>query len=259
MPLPGKKRLLYVPVIVLIEMWFAIWIDCLIVDAREACWLACGMMILLLPVVLIRKENGGKIIKVLKKAALLLSFVLHLYIIGMIVFLMLFAGRNLAAGDESDVVILLGSDLKNDWPGGLLESRIDKATDVLTNDLEVTVLACGGLTGTNTRTEAYIEKTVLELKGIAPERILCEDQSSRTLDNLQNAADMFADSEKWNCHQRTAVITNRFHFYRTNCLAKSVGYDALCLIPAECSFASELPWIIREVMTVTKFWVCGPN
>lgn len=255
---PEKKRRTSILVpLGLIGIWFVILIDCVIVDAREACWLAGGMMLPLLPVVLIR--SGAKPARVLRRTAVVLSAALHAIVIGMIAFLMIFAGTHLADGGESSPIFLLGSDLKDNRPGELYCSRIETARQRLESDPNATLMICGGLTGKNMGTEAEAARSVLTEDGIAPERIVCEDASTRTLDNFNYAAELLEQSGKWDRRQPTAVITNRFHFYRTARLAQTTGYETVRLIPADCKLTIELPWIIREVMTVTKFWFCGPN
>lgn len=234
----------------LVAAWAAVLADCVIVDAREAVWLACGMLASVLPTVLLRKK--------LRRVAAVLTAGLHLYVIGMIVFLMAFAGAHTATGGETGPMFLLGSDLKDGRPGALFMTRIDKAVERLEADPEKTVIVCGGLTGENTVTEAQAALSALTERGIAPERILSEDRSTRTLDNFDFAAALLEDGS-WDRHQPTAVITNRFHFYRTARLAETAGYDDLRLIPADGPLPAELPWTVREVLTVTKFLICGPN
>lgn len=254
----GKDRPAY-GAWLLFALWLVILADCLLIDAREACLLSGGMAALMLPAALIRRHSSHKPARILRFTASALSAALHLFVTGVIVFLFVFAGTHAADGSEANMVFLLGSDLKNDKPGALYVSRIDTAEQCLREDPSLTLIACGGLTGTNTVTESAAARTQLIAKGIAPERIICEDRSTRTLDNFAYAAELLEASGTWNRALPTAVITNRFHFYRTTRLAQAAGYETLRLIPAGCKLQTGLPWLVREVMAVTKYWFCGPN
>lgn len=44
-PFGKRNRVFLIPNFLLIGIWFAVFIDCMIVGAREAYWLACGMMV----------------------------------------------------------------------------------------------------------------------------------------------------------------------------------------------------------------------
>lgn len=255
----NRLPLVFLVCLVLTCLWLSVLIDCIIIGAREAVWLAGGMAVVLLPILLLRKGGVCKPAQFLRRVAVIISSALHVFVIGMIAFLLIFAGTHTATGGESNTVFLLGSDMKDDRPGLLYLSRIDTARALMESDHAVELIACGGITGDNTVTEAEAARRALTENGISPDRISCEDSSTRTLDNFNFAAEILESGGEWDRHQPTAVITNRFHFYRVSRLAEAAGYDTVRLIPADGRLTVELPWTVREVLTVVKLWIVGPN
>lgn len=251
-----RKRIVILQIITFL-IWLFVFIDSLATGAREAIWLTGGMCLLQLVILLLRRARG--LLRFCRRAAVTVSALLHVYIIGIMLFLLIFASVHSANASASGVVFLLGSDMKDNQPGVLYESRIERAISYLNENPFSSLIVCGGLTGENTVTEAEAAYTRITQSGIAADRLLTEDSSARTVDNFDFAASLLEADGHWDRSVPTSIITNRFHFYRASRLASSVGFREISLIPAPCKVISSLPWCIREVMAVTNFWLIGPN
>ncbi|WP_249646204.1 YdcF family protein, partial [Lysinibacillus sp. D3C2_S12] len=86
---------------------------------------------------------------------------------------------------SADYMIILGAKVK---PGGVpslsLKSRLEVAVQYLTIYPHVKVIVSGGQGPDEDRTEASVMKDYLEPNGIEASRIIIEDQSTSTYENL---------------------------------------------------------------------------
>ena len=87
------------------------------------------------------------------------------------------------------------------------------------------LLLMGGITGSETISEAAAGKQFLIEHGIAPSALILEDGSRNTLENLRNSREQLRQSNI----QRYALTSNRYHLGRCQALANGLGlYPALC-------------------------------
>ena len=88
-------------------------------------------------------------------------------------------------------------------------------------------------------------------RGIAPERIIQEDESFDTQENMANSAKLI---EELGLSREVAVVTDDYHEFRAGELAKDAG-----LIPYAVP-AQSIPHLFpanygRELVSLTKFFV----
>ena len=76
-----------------------------------------------------------------------------------------------------DVVIVLGSGVKNGRPNITLQNRLDAAIDYYNINNDAYIVAAGGLARQKDTTEAAVMKNYLLEKGIPEEKIVVEDKS----------------------------------------------------------------------------------
>ena len=87
------------------------------------------------------------------------------------------------------------------------------------------LLLMGGVTGSDTISEAAAGKQFLVEQGLAPSALILEDGSRNTLENLHNSREQLRNS-KIQCY---ALTSNRYHLARCQTLANGLGlYPALC-------------------------------
>lgn len=85
----------------------------------------------------------------------------------------------------------------------------------------------------------------LKSLGIAEERILKEEQSETTWENLKFSAGLIGSLE-----QKTAVVTNDFHLYRALLIGRQIGYRDLNGIAAISDPVLKLNYLVREFAAV---------
>lgn len=125
-----------------------------------------------------------------------------------------------------DAVIVLGAGLV----GGnripvVLRQRLDAALGYLRENPGAVVVVTGGLGRQATMTEAYAMGAYLVYHGIPPERVILEERSTSTLENLSFARELL-DEHFGGGGYTVVVATNDFHVPRSLMHAGQAGLDA---------------------------------
>lgn len=127
----------------------------------------------------------------------------------------------------SDVILVLGRRLENDRPTQVFEARLDHAARLLREGMAPRIVIAGGLTGKANFSEAQIGRSRLLGQDIQPEKILIEDRSQHTLENLFNLRETLR-RENWST---LILVSDPLHLARAGALAKGLGLDP-CYSPA---------------------------
>lgn len=123
----------------------------------------------------------------------------------------------------AQTAVVLGCHVYGTEPSPMLKRRLEAARDYLNQYPETVCIVTGGKGFGEDITEAEAMKTWLVEHGIAASRILTEDKSTDTQENLQNTAAILAEN---NMDTHITVISDGFHLYRATILAKRAGLTA---------------------------------
>lgn len=149
-----------------------------------------------------------------------------LIIIGCVSFIMiegliLIEGSKVAT-NSVDYVIILGARLYGDTPSPALLERLKIAKDYLIKNKDVKVVVSGGQGEDEYIPEAQAMANYLIDKGIDEERIIIEDKSTSTFENLQYSLDNIRElNDKEDLE--VLLVTNKYHIFRTKFLAKDLA------------------------------------
>jgi len=151
----------------------------------------------------------------------------------------------------ADYVIVLGAQWKNSGPSYVLKKRLDKALEYLEANPDTYVIVSGGQGSDEPISEAQGMYEYLMAAGIEKERILQEDKSTSTYENLYNSAALLDMA-----NDRVVLVTNNFHVFRGEKIAKKMGYAHIEGLAAS-SYPAMLPNnMLREFLGVIKdFWI----
>lgn len=157
--------------------------------------------------------------------------------------------QNMATG-EHEYVIILGAKVK---PGGVpslsLKNRLDVAASYLNEYPHVTAIVSGGQGADEDRTEASVMRQYLLDQGIAPERILMEEQSTSTYENLLYSKELLPPHTKG-----VTIISNDFHLRRATFLASQLGLQT-DVVPALTPKSVRLKSLLRERVALLKAFI----
>lgn len=151
-----------------------------------------------------------------------------------------------------DYLIVLGAQVKEKGPSAALKFRLDTAYDYLVENENTLCIVSGGQGANEPYSEAQGMYDYLVGKGIAEERLIMEDKSTDTSENIAFSS-VFLDIKK----DRVGIVTNNFHVFRGVHLAKHQGIQNVCGIAAPSNVYFQLNNMVREFFGILKDLVCG--
>ena len=146
-----------------------------------------------------------------------------------------------------DYIIVLGCQVKGERPSKALAERLDTARIYMEENPDTKAILSGGQGSGEDITEAECMRRYLEDSGIDSARLLIEDESTTTVENLKF-------SQKFvNAGVNTVgIVTNNFHVYRSVRIARKAGYVNVCGIAAPSRSVLQLHYLVREFFALTK-------
>ena len=158
-----------------------------------------------------------------------------------------------AKGKEGlDYLVVLGAQMKANGPSKALQYRLDEAVLYLEQNEETMVIVSGGQGKDEHISEAQGMYDYLIQKGIAYDRIIMEDRSENTYQNLTYSGG-FLDKEK----DTVGVVTSNFHVFRAVRIAKKAGYENVWGIAARGEPFLQYNNMMREFFGVVKDFLVG--
>lgn len=153
---------------------------------------------------------------------------------------------------DLDYIIVLGAQMKEKGPSAVLKFRLDKAYEYLTANEDTVCIVSGGQGRNEPCSEAEGMYQYLTGRGIGPERIMKEDQSTDTSENIAYSAALIGDLSS-----SVGIVTNNFHVFRGVHLAKAAGFQDVCGIAARSNVYFQLNNMVREFFGVLKDFAFG--
>ncbi len=187
----------------------------------------------------LKKKMGRVLISTL--AIILAAALLFLLYTG---YCMLMSLNNLPDGTET--VVVLGCQVQAHGPSLMLWERIDAAYAYLTAHPEAMCILSGGKGADEPMSEAECMRRELVARGISTDRLIKENQSTSTRENLEFSKAIIAER---NLSPRVAIVTNNFHMYRAGNIATELGIKHAA-IPAKTMAALLPTYTLREVFGV---------
>lgn len=153
---------------------------------------------------------------------------------------------------SADYLIVLGAQWKEKGPGYLLEKRLEKAVEYLKENPDTRVIVSGGQGSDEPISEAEGMAGYLEAAGISPDRVIQEDKSVNTYENISLSGKLL-NREK----DRVAVVTNNFHVFRAVQIAKKQGYRQVEGLAAKSHLPTLPNNMLREFFGIVKDFAVG--
>ena len=153
-------------------------------------------------------------------------------------------------GSATRWIIVLGAQVRGRKITDSLKRRLDCALAYLTEHPDVHVIVSGGQGKGEEVTEAYEMAQYLENAGIDSGRIVQEDASVNTLENLKFSGKLIEDADT-----PVGIVSNNFHVYRGCRYAKHAGFKNPFPIAASCHPLLFPNYFVRECFAVWKLWL----
>lgn len=152
--------------------------------------------------------------------------------------------------EKVDYVIILGARLYGSIPSPSLLERLKAAKEYLLKNEDVKVVVSGGQGVNEDIPEAFAMRKYLMENGIEDSRILIEDKSTSTFENLKMSLEKIKEVDDRE-NIKVLIATNRYHVFRARFLAKRLGMIPFGL-PAEIPPTTVIKSYIREFFAVIK-------
>lgn len=155
---------------------------------------------------------------------------------------------------KEDAVIVLGAGLRGTKITYPLAFRLESALEYAEINKNAKVVVSGGMGKGENISEAEAMKNYLVRNGVEESRIIMEDKSTSTYENLTFSKEILDKTfqKDYTC----VIITNSFHIFRAYSMAKKIGLDCTHM-GAEIKNYSIPVNYLREFLAVIKFSVFG--
>lgn len=155
-----------------------------------------------------------------------------------------------AGNSRLDYIIVLGAQVRENGPSVVLRYRLDAAIDYLNENPDTLCIVSGGKGTNEPFSEAEgMSKYLLE-NGIEKSRIILEDKSTNTVENIRNSKVLMGEA-----YQNVGIVTNNFHLFRAVQIAKAQGLRGVCGIAADSSVLYLPNNVLRECGGILKDWI----
>ncbi|WP_456275252.1 YdcF family protein [Bacillus sp. AK128] len=142
---------------------------------------------------------------------------------------------------DADYLVVLGAKINGEEMSLALHYRVLIATQYLKENPTTQVVVSGGQGPGESITEAEAMKRYLLNEGIEEQRILTEDQSTTTFENLSFSKELL-DSTK-----QVIIVSSDFHLYRSTIIANRLGYEQIYTLPAKT------PWVVKPKLWIREY------
>ncbi|WP_391206483.1 YdcF family protein [Psychrobacillus sp. L4] len=156
------------------------------------------------------------------------------------------------ANGSNEYAIVLGAKVKKgNIPSLALKYRLDSALAYAIEYPHVKLLVSGGQGQDEDIAEAVYMKDFLLENGIVEDRLIVEDQSTSTYENLLFSQELLPDNVT-----SVTIITSDYHLHRAKILAKQMNWDA-DVVAAKTPKSVEMRLRLRERAALLKIYIVG--
>ena len=157
------------------------------------------------------------------------------------------SGMKVSQKKNLDYVVVLGAHVKGDVPSKALELRLKTALKYARENEGAILVLSGGQGFGEDITEAKCMENYLLAHGISRERLVLEEKSTSTNENLK-----FSDALTGCSRKNTGILSNDFHVYRAVKMAEKMGFQHPYGIAAASDPIMQVHYVVREVAALIK-------
>lgn len=151
---------------------------------------------------------------------------------------------------EADVILVMGSRLKGGELTREFRARLGEAARLATVR---PVIVLGGMASGGGPTEAAAGRSWLVMRGLEEDKIIVEESSRNTLENLANAREVM----RRHGFRRPLLVTGRYHLARTAILANGlrISHDLSPIDDPDMRRITALGRILFEALMINWYYV----
>ena len=152
---------------------------------------------------------------------------------------------------NTDYLIVLGAGLNGTTPSLSLLDRLETAVDYLHTHPTCMVIVSGGQGVGEDISEAEAMETYLLTQGIQKNRIIKEDQSSNTLENITFSYQLISEQSN---DPIVAIVSSGYHLFRAKWITKELGHNVYALAAPTSNWLLKINYFLREAPALVKTW-----
>ncbi|PID02282.1 vancomycin resistance protein [Sporosarcina sp. P2] len=156
--------------------------------------------------------------------------------------------QQMKANGNYDYAIILGAKVNGEVPSLSLRYRLESAVEYATQFPHVQLVLAGGQGKDEDISEAEAMYRFLQQHGIAKERLVMEDQSTSTNENLQFSQNIIPEVAG------VTIISSDYHLARARFLARQIGWES-DVVAAKTPESIKAKVLIRERLALLKTWL----
>lgn len=156
-----------------------------------------------------------------------------------------------------DYIVVLGAGVHGTTPSLSLQERITAAYHYLSAHPDTIAVLSGGQGSGEEITEAACMYRELTKMGIDGSRLLMEEKSTSTIENLTFSAELL-ESQTGSRPTKIGIVSSEYHLFRATLFAKSLDLETVGIPARTTWFSLRLNYYLREIVAVWKYLVLGP-
>ena len=162
------------------------------------------------------------------------------------------SGMHATAPAGMDYLVVLGASVYADGPSPALTRRINAVMACLDEHPDAVIIASGGQGKNEPVSEARCIRDELVKRGVDPGRILLEERSTDTRENIAYSKALIDRPDA-----AIGIVTNNYHIWRSVRLARLAGLTNVHGIAAEYTGPTLFHFMIREAVSITVAFLKG--
>jgi len=162
------------------------------------------------------------------------------------------SGMSATAPPGMKYLMVLGANVYADGPSPALTRRIDAVMGCLDQHPDAAIIATGGQGKDEPVAESRCIRDELVNRGVAPSRILMEDKSTNTWENMTFSRALIDGEDA-----AVGIVTNNFHIWRSLRLARRAGLTNVHGIAAEYTGPTLVHFMVREAISIAVWFLRG--
>ncbi|WP_199092994.1 YdcF family protein [Sporosarcina sp. P1] len=156
--------------------------------------------------------------------------------------------QQMKANGNYGYAIILGAKVNGEEPSLSLQYRLESAVEYATQYPHVQFVLSGGQGKDEDISEAEAMYRYLQEHGIEKDRLIIEDQSTSTYENLQFSQNIIPEVVG------VTIISSDYHLARARFLARQIGWESDVVV-AKTPESVKAKVAIRERLALLKTWV----
>ncbi|MBB4824384.1 uncharacterized SAM-binding protein YcdF (DUF218 family) [Sporosarcina luteola] len=160
-------------------------------------------------------------------------------------------GMHPVADGSKEFAVILGAKVNGETPSLTLRYRLEEALAYAEAHPEVKLILSGGQGPDEGISEAEAMRRYLTQNGVDEQRLLIENQSTSTYENLLFTKQLLPETE-----DKLTIISSDFHLARAKKLAQDLGFQTDVVI-AKTPASVQMKQNIRERLALIKTMIVG--